>query len=98
MAQVEEEEDWALMYVCVEPDVNTMHTPNPQSTPPPPAAVDPQPCVHLIKEKVLHLSDEGRETLRPRRWVLDTGVTNHMSGSRAVFTELNTRHRHHQIQ
>jgi hypothetical protein len=25
-------------------------------------------------------------------------VTNHMSGSRAVFTELNTRHRHHQIQ
>ena len=26
----------------------------------------------------------------PRRWVLDTGATNHMTGSRSVFAELNT--------
>ena len=52
--------------------------------------VEPPVHVHLDEPKVLlHLSQE-EETAVSRRWVLDTGATNHMTGSRAVFAELNT--------
>ena len=91
VAQVEEEEDRALMYVSVESEVNQSPDFVPHSTPPlpPPRAVNPPPRVHLVEQKVLlHLSDEERKDVGPRRWVLDTGATNHMSGSRAVFAEL----------
>ena len=54
-------------------------------------AADAEACVHLIERKVLlHLSEEEKEAMGPRRWVLDTGATNHMTGSRSVFAELNT--------
>ena len=45
--------------------------------------------IQLEEEKVfIQLDDEGvRET---KQWVLDTGATNHMSGSRAAFAELDT--------
>ncbi|WVZ66256.1 hypothetical protein U9M48_015503 [Paspalum notatum var. saurae] len=40
------------------------------------------------KEVFIQLDDEGvRET---KQWVLDTGATNHMSGSRVAFAELDT--------
>jgi hypothetical protein len=35
------------------------------------------------------LSDEGDKD--PRRWVLDTGASNHMMGPQAAFTSLNAR-------
>ena len=45
--------------------------------------------VRLREEKVLvHLDAE--EDNGARSWVLDTGATNHMSGSRAAFTDLDT--------
>ncbi|WVZ54781.1 hypothetical protein U9M48_005530 [Paspalum notatum var. saurae] len=45
--------------------------------------------IQLKEEKVfIQLDDEGvRET---KQWVLDTRATNHMSGSRAAFAELDT--------
>ena len=50
---------------------------------------DAQAEIHLREEKVFaHLGE--RETQNEETWVLDTGATNHMSGSRAVFTELDT--------
>jgi hypothetical protein len=46
---------------------------------------------HLeIKEEVF-LQREEEEKLEEGTWILDTGATNHMSGSRAVFTDLDTK-------
>ena len=45
--------------------------------------------IHLQEEKVFaHLGE--REVCDEETWVLDTGTTNHMTGSRTVFTELDT--------
>ena len=45
--------------------------------------------VHLVEQKVLaQLDDEGDRDAS--LWYLDTGATNHMSGAREVFTELDT--------
>jgi len=47
-----------------------------------------QAAIHLLEHKVLaHLDAEEKEHVADS-WVLDTGATNHMSGSRAAFTEL----------
>ena len=90
MAQVEEEEGRALMYIATETEVTAPPVSIPHSRSPPPV-VDPQPHIHLIERKVLlHLSEEEKEAVGPHRWVLDTGATNHMTGSRSVFEELNT--------
>ena len=51
--------------------------------------LDAQPEIHLREEKVFaHLGE--REIQDEETWVLDTSATNHMSGSQAVFTELDT--------
>ena len=51
--------------------------------------LDAQAEIHLREEKVFaHLGE--RETQNEETWVLDTGATNHMTGSRTVFTELDT--------
>jgi hypothetical protein len=43
--------------------------------------------VHIVEEKVFTaLSDEGGKD--PRQWVLDTGASNHMTGSRAAFASI----------
>jgi hypothetical protein len=43
--------------------------------------------VHLVEEKVFaQLSDEKKT--EHRRWVLDTGATNHMMGCGSTFSEL----------
>jgi hypothetical protein len=44
-------------------------------------------AVHLVEEKMYaHLDDEEEKDYR--RWVLDTGATNHMIGCRSVFSDL----------
>ncbi|XP_078437272.1 uncharacterized protein LOC144707891 [Wolffia australiana] len=49
----------------------------------------PGPQIHLHEEKVFaHLGEE--EKCDEEVWVMDTGATNHMSGSRMAFTELDT--------
>jgi hypothetical protein len=88
VAQAEEEEH-TLMYIAAEakvkmPDMPCSHHRSPLHL------VEPPVHVHLDEPKVLlHLSQE-EETAVSRRWVLDTGATNRMTGSRAVFAELNT--------
>jgi hypothetical protein len=51
-----------------------------------------QAPIHIHERKVLlHLSsEEEKEVMAPCRWVLDTGATNHMTGSRHLFAELDT--------
>lgn len=45
--------------------------------------------VHLVEEKVFaQFSDDGDKD--HRRWILDTGATNHMTGSRSAFSDLDT--------
>jgi hypothetical protein len=96
VAQAEEDEEGALMYIEAQTEVTelSISIPPPRSTPPPPPqapAVDPPPCIHLDEHKVLlHLSEEEKEAVGPRRWVLDIGATNHMTSARDVFAELNT--------
>jgi hypothetical protein len=78
------------MYIAAETEVTAPPVSIPHSRSPPPAG-DLQPRVHLVERKVLlHLSEEEKNVVGPRRWVLDTGATNHMTGSQAVFAELNT--------
>ena len=77
------------MYVAADTEVCALQDscPHPES---PPHDV-PQARVHLVERKVLlHLNEEEKEAEGPRRWVLDTGATNHMTGSWSVFVELNT--------
>jgi hypothetical protein len=76
------------MYIVAESEVITP----PKSISPAPPAIDPQTRVHLDERKVLlHLnSEDEKEVVGHHRWVLDTGATNHMTGSRNVFAELNT--------
>jgi transposase InsO family protein len=52
----------------------------------------PQAPIHIHERKVLlHLSsEEEKVVVAPCRWVLDTGATNHMTGSRCLFAELDT--------
>jgi hypothetical protein len=46
--------------------------------------------VHLVEEQVYTtLGEEGEK--EPCQWVLDTGASNHMSGSRAAFSDINDR-------
>jgi hypothetical protein len=43
--------------------------------------------IHLVEDKVLaHFSDE--EKVECHRWVLDTGTTNHMTGCKSAFCDL----------
>jgi hypothetical protein len=43
--------------------------------------------VHLVEDKVFaHFSNE--EKVERRRWVLDTSATNHMTGCKSTFTDI----------
>jgi hypothetical protein len=45
--------------------------------------------VHLVEEKVFaHFNDEVKKDCK--RWVLDSGASNHMTNFREVFAELNS--------
>jgi transposase InsO family protein len=45
--------------------------------------------VHLVEEKVFVQVTGAEEEKECRRWVLDTGATNHMTGCRSAFSDLN---------
>lgn len=54
------------------------------------ALISPQATgiVHLVEEQVLaHTAYTEKDT---RQWVLDTGATNHMSGTRPAFSEIDS--------
>jgi hypothetical protein len=74
VAETEEEEGPALFFVVA--SVNA-------------AADAPPAVVHLVQEKVLaQLDDDNKRDAE--LWYLDTGATNHMTGTREIFSELNT--------
>jgi hypothetical protein len=60
--------------------------------PRPPASSTPPPhrAVHIHEQKVFADLGSGEQQDR-RRWVLDTGATNHMMGSKEIFAELDTQ-------
>jgi hypothetical protein len=57
-----------------------------------PPVVETQRHVHISEPKVLlHLSQEQKEdAVVPRHWLLNTGATNHMTGTCNIFAELDT--------
>ena len=50
------------------------------------AVRSPQECVHLVEQKVFAALDE-KEERDPRRWIFDTGASNHMTGCRDAFSD-----------
>jgi hypothetical protein len=48
-----------------------------------------QSTVHLVEEKVFALFNNEVKT-ESRRWVLDSGASNHMTGVRGAFAEIDT--------
>jgi hypothetical protein len=74
VAQGEEEEGSILFFASV--GVNA-------TSPPPPTVL------HLVEKKVV-AQLEGGAGRDVGLWYLDTGATNHMTGARKVFTELDT--------
>jgi hypothetical protein len=46
---------------------------------------------HLEIREEVFLQRQEEEKLEEGTWILDTGATNHMSGPRAVFTNLDTK-------
>ncbi|XP_066341547.1 uncharacterized protein [Miscanthus floridulus] len=70
--------------------------PAPPLTQPPPIPTRPATpatqdgaALHLVEQKV-HATLDAAEDRDPKRWILDTGASNHMSGSRAAFADLDT--------
>ncbi|WVZ53904.1 hypothetical protein U9M48_004791 [Paspalum notatum var. saurae] len=64
------------------------------SSPSPNSSVQATPpvsrsTVEIVEAKVFAQLGP-KEERNPRRWVLDTGATNHMTGARAAFSELDT--------
>ena len=57
-----------------------------ESPSPSPAAL---PELHILEKKVQPDIDDAADR-DPTRWILDTGASNHMSGSRAAFADLDT--------
>lgn len=49
----------------------------------------PREHVQLVEEKVFAALDD-KEDRDPRRWIFDTGASNHMTGSRDAFADLDT--------
>jgi hypothetical protein len=45
--------------------------------------------VHLSEHKAFAVLDNAKEE-RTRRWIFDTGASNHMTGTRAFFSDLDT--------
>jgi hypothetical protein len=58
--------------------------------PPPPATPAPQcVCIELVEKKVFTALDDEADR-DPRSWIMDSGVSNHMTGCRAAFSDLDT--------
>ncbi|XP_062182044.1 uncharacterized protein LOC133886315 [Phragmites australis] len=48
------------------------------------------PCQFELMEEKVFATFDAADDRDPKRWVLDTGATNHMTGSRAAFSDLDT--------
>jgi hypothetical protein len=83
LAQGEEEEQSLLMAHSVV--IHSRSPPLPRSPSPP-----PRRAIHIAEQKVYANLGPGQHHDRGL-WVLDTGATNHMTGSREVFAELDTQ-------
>lgn len=51
--------------------------------------VEPPAPVHLVEDQ-LFVQLGGNQEGDTARWILDTGATNHMTGVRSAFADLNT--------
>jgi hypothetical protein len=75
VAQVEDDGEAALLVACASIDAKLAA---PVST-----------KVHLKQDKqFVQLGDKAGDSTR---WILDTGATNHMTGERSTFSELDTK-------
>jgi len=88
---VAQEEEATLMLaidVAQEDDVSPPPQPShfAESPPPSPAAL---PELHILEKKVHPELDDAADR-DPMSWILDTGASNHMSGSRTAFADLYT--------
>lgn len=54
----------------------------------PPAPPAPSKHVVLVEEKVFAVLSDGESS--PKKWIFDTGASNHMTGSKAAFSDLDT--------
>ena len=62
--------------------------PAPVPTKLPPATQDVV-ALHLVEQKV-HATFDAMEDQDPKCWILDTSASNHMTGARAAFADLDT--------
>jgi hypothetical protein len=98
VAQGAEEEQSLLLAQCVTLDSTTsIINPTPMSHPSsssaprhtvPSSPTAPRRIIHIEDQKVFTDPGPAQEG-NHARWVLDTGATNHMTGSRDIFAELN---------
>jgi hypothetical protein len=84
VAQEEEEHTLMLAFDTAHEEVVPLSPPAHSSAPPLPSAE-----LHLIERKVVPNLDNEVDR-DPKRWILDTGASNHMTGSRAAFSDLDT--------
>ncbi|XP_072147529.1 uncharacterized protein [Setaria viridis] len=95
-AHLAEDDEPTLMYIADATEVRRPLDPNfPSFTPPSShVSIDAAPAavgnhVELVEAKVF-AALHGKEDRDPKRWVLDTGATNHMTGVRSAFSDLDT--------
>lgn len=87
MAQGEEYEPTLLMAHTV------VSTPSPSTTPNEVIAATASPCPRRyinVHEDRIFVKLGTNTDLEPHRWVLDIGATNHMTGARSAFSDLDT--------
>nr|CAE03285.2 OSJNBb0046P18.1 [Oryza sativa Japonica Group] len=88
----EEDDEPALLLAKVEldpPRPRVVAPANPVSPPSAPRTPSPTSELAVVKAKVFTQLDDGGEHY-PATWILDTGATNYMTGSRSAFAELDT--------
>jgi transposase InsO family protein len=88
----EEDEEPALLLAKVQldpPRPRVAAPTNVVSPPSAPRALSPMGELAVVEAKVFAQLDGGGEH-DPAMWILDTGATNHMTGSRSAFAELDT--------
>jgi hypothetical protein len=91
-AHVAQEDDEGPTLLLARAELDSVPTP-PLPVPPLPRATPATPPqskpLEVVEAKVFASLDDAAERSQ-RRWILDTGATNHMTGSRSLFAELDT--------
>ncbi|XP_066162150.1 uncharacterized protein [Oryza sativa Japonica Group] len=91
-AHVAQEDDEGPTLLLARAELDSVPTlplpvpPLPRATPATPPQSKP---LEVVQAKVFASLDDAAERSQ-RRWILDTGATNHMTGSRSLFAELDT--------